>query len=230
VFLGTGAQCSRPVSLPGRELAGVLDALDFLAAVTAGSAPSLDGEDVLVLGGGDSAMDCARSARRLGARVRVTTRGDFRASPKEIIAAREEDIELLASHAPLALVGQDTVTGVRFEGAGAPCELPADRVILALGQVPAPPSWLAAHGVALDESGRIVVDGQGRTTHPKLYAGGDNTRGPDLVVTAMADGRRAAEGMLDAFSLRGRLREWAQPLLPLPEAKVAPLAVGEAAG
>jgi glutamate synthase (NADPH/NADH) small chain len=229
VFLGTGAQRSRPVSLPGRELPGVLDALDFLAALNAGSAPALVHEDVLVLGGGDSAMDCARSARRLGARVRVAARGDFRASPKEIAAAREEDVELFTKHSPQTILGQQGATGVRFEVAGAPLELPATRVILALGQVPAPPPWLAAHGVLLDETGRIVVDAHGRTTHAKLYAGGDATRGPDLVVTAMADGRRAAEGMLEAFSVRGQIRDTARGWLPASRGTSAPVAVGSAA-
>ncbi|MHB1403158.1 MAG: FAD-dependent oxidoreductase, partial [Thiobacillus sp.] len=170
-----------------------------------------------------------RSARRLGAAVVVATRGDFRASPKEIGAAREEGVELLAQHVPQSLLGSGAVEGVRFEVSATARDLPADRVILALGQVPAPPAWLAAHGVALDEAGHIVIDGQGRTAHPKLYAGGDNTRGPDLVVTAMADGRRAAEGMLDAFSLRGRLREQAQRWLPTPAAKAAPVAAAETA-
>jgi glutamate synthase (NADPH/NADH) small chain len=228
VFLGTGAQRSRPVSLPGRELPGVLDALDFLAAVNAGTAPSLLGKRVLVLGGGDSAMDCARSVRRLGAAVAVATRGDFRASPKEIEAAREEGVELLAQHVPRSLLGSEAVEGVCFDTSGTARDLPADRVILALGQVPAPPSWLAAHGVMLDEAGRIVVDGQGRTTHPNLYAGGDNTRGPDLVVTAMADGRHAAEGMLDAFSLRGRIKNQARQWLPAA-VKTVPVATAETA-
>mgnify|MGYP001030629462 CR=1 FL=1 len=230
VFLGTGAQRSRPASLPGRDLPGVLDALDFLATVNAGTAPSLDGQRVLVLGGGDSAMDCARSVRRLGAAVSVATRGDFRASAKEIDAAREEGVELLGQHVPQSLLGSEAVEGARFEVSGTAHDLPADHVILALGQVATPPSWLAAHGVMLDETGRIVVDGQGRTTHPKLYAGGDNTRGPDLVVTAMADGRRAAEGMLDAFSLRGRIKEQARHWLPTPAAKAVPAAAEEAAG
>jgi NADPH-dependent glutamate synthase beta subunit-like oxidoreductase len=113
--------------------------------------------------------------------------------------------------------------------AGAPLELPATRVILALGQVPAPPPWLAAYGVLLDETGRIVVDAHGRTTHAKLYAGGDATRGPDLVVTAMADGRRAAEGMLEAFSVRGQIRDTARGWLPASRGTSAPVAVGSAA-
>jgi glutamate synthase (NADPH/NADH) small chain len=214
VFLGTGAQRSRPVSLPGRGLDRVGDALEFLAAVNAGVAPRLDGERVLVLGGGDSAMDCARAARRLGAQVTAATRGAFRASPKELEAAREEGVTLLENHAPQALTGDGSVSGARLESGGKPVELAVDRVILALGQVPAPPPWLVAHGVKLDEAGRIVVDARGRTGHARLYAGGDNTRGPDLVVTAMAAGRLAAEGMLEAFSLGGRIKEQSRRLLP----------------
>jgi glutamate synthase (NADPH/NADH) small chain len=214
VFLGTGAQRARPVALPGRELDRVGDALEFLAAVNAGTAPRLDGEKMLVLGGGDSAMDCARAARRLGAQVTAATRGAFRASPKELEAAREEGVVLLENHVPQALTGESAVSGARLESDGKPVELAADRVILALGQVPAPPPWLAGHGVQLDEAGRIVVDARGRTGHARLYAGGDNTRGPDLVVTAMAAGRLAAEGMLQAFSLGGRIKEQSRRLLP----------------
>jgi glutamate synthase (NADPH/NADH) small chain len=229
VFLGTGAQRSRPVSLPGQELPGVSEALDFLAAVNAGTASPLEGKRVLVLGGGDSAMDCARSARRLGAAVTVAARGSFRASPKEAQLAREEGVELQETCLPLSLLGTEKVTGVRFEQGGVAQELPADRVILALGQVPAPPAWLAAHGVLLDEIGRIVVDGQGRTAHLRIYAGGDNTRGPDLVVTAMAAGRLAAEGMLDNFSVRGQIKQRAVRWLPAALGTTATAAAGGAA-
>jgi glutamate synthase (NADPH/NADH) small chain len=221
VFLGTGAQRSRAVNLPGRELPGVLDALDFLAAVNAGTVAPMAGQRVLVLGGGDSAMDCARSARRLGAVVSVATRGAFRASPKELEAAREEGVTLLENHQPEAILGSERAEGAGFKQAGEAHEpalttlnLPADRVILALGQVANPPSWLIAHGVKLDDAGRVVVDARGRTTQAKIYAGGDNTRGPDLVVTAMAAGRLAAEGMLEAFSLGGKVREKVRYLLP----------------
>lgn len=210
VFLGTGAQRPRPVAIPGRDLGGVQDALEFLAAVNAGRAASLAGLRVLVLGGGDSAMDCARSARRLGAEVSVATRGGFRAAPKELQAAVKEGIRLLTGQVPEALLGGDSVTAVRLAHLGEVRDLHADRVILALGQVPAPPPWLAGHGVRLDDGGRILIDAQGRTAHPRIYAGGDNTHGPDLVVTAMAAGRRAAEGLLASFGVRGRARQWAR--------------------
>lgn len=228
VFLGTGAQRPRALDLPGAALSGVVDALEFLAAVNTGTAEPLAGRRVLVLGGGDSAMDCARSARRLGAEVTVAARGAFRASPGGLQAAVEEGVALSPDHRPVSLFGIDIVSGVRFERDGVFHLLGADRVILALGQVPAPPAWLAAHGVAVDAQGRIVVDAEGRTSHPRIYAGGDNTHGPDLVVTAMAAGRRAAEGMLTAFSLRGRLRKRTRHLLARPPAEPAPLAAREA--
>jgi glutamate synthase (NADPH/NADH) small chain len=220
LFLATGAQRPRPIDLPGQALAGVEEALTFLAAVNEGHAAPLNGKRVVVLGGGDSAMDCARSARRLGAEeVTVATRGDFRASPRELAAAREEGITLLAGHPPRALIGSLTVHGVRFGDDDEAQPLFAERVILALGQVTAPPPWLSQFAISCDDEGRIVVDGQGRTAHPQIYAGGDNTLGPDLVVSAMAAGRRAAEGMLATFTLRGQLRGQVRALLP-PSATV----------
>ena len=221
LFIGSGAQRPRELRLPGRELNGVRQALDFLAAVNAGEPPELSGRRVVVLGGGDSAMDCARAARRLGAEAVVAYRGPspaMRASPKELTAAREEGVEILYAHRPEAFEGEEgTLARVRFDNeAVEPCDL----AILAIGQRPAPPPWLARFGIATDERGRIVVDARGRTANPKVYAGGDNTRGPDLVVTAMAAGRLAAEGMLTTFSLGGRLRGGAKRLMgrrePIP--------------
>ena len=161
-------------------------------------APSenLAGKTVLVLGGGDTAMDCARSARRLGARVRVVYRGPegcLRAAAKEVALAREEKVEFLFDHAPEAFLGADRLESVRFAGGAV---LSADQAVLAFGQQPDPPPWLAGLGVGLEPDGRIRVDGRGRTGHPRIYAGGDNTHGPGLAVTAMAAGRRAAEGVL----------------------------------
>lgn len=136
---------------------------------------------------------------------------------------------LSPNHRPVSLFGIDKVSGVRFERDGVFHLLGADRVILALGQVPEPPPWLVAHSVALDGQSRIVVDAEGRTHHPRIYAGGDNTHGPDLVVTAMAAGRRAAEGMLADFNLRGRLRQQTRQLLLRSAAAQAPRAAREAA-
>ncbi|MBU0498816.1 MAG: FAD-dependent oxidoreductase [Gammaproteobacteria bacterium] len=227
VFLGLGAQRPRSIELPGQTLPGVVQALDWLARVIPPSQPSPgQGERVLVLGGGDTAMDCARAALRLGAEVTVAYRGPaerLRASPKEMRLAREEGALFLFDHRPLGFVGaglkpartKPARTNLRmavhpvgdaglrqalFETPQGQRAIDCGLAILALGQQPAPPPWLAGFGIALEDDGRIRVDDRGRTTHPRVWAGGDNTLGPDLAVTAMAAGRRAAEGMLSTSS------------------------------
>jgi glutamate synthase (NADPH/NADH) small chain len=213
VFVATGTQAPRAVSLPGRNLPGVYEALAYLKET-----PALAGRRVLVLGGGDTAMDCARTARRAGARVAVCARAaeeSLRASPRELKAAREEGVAFHFRHYPLALVGTDGVEAVRFQTPEGETIETCDAVILAFGFVAEPPAWLAALGVDTDAHGRIRVDARGRTTHPKIYAGGDNARGPDLVVTAMADGRRAAEAILASFRLPARVAAlWSRRALP----------------
>ncbi|EGV49955.1 glutamate synthase beta chain-related oxidoreductase, containing 2Fe-2S and 4Fe-4S clusters [endosymbiont of Riftia pachyptila (vent Ph05)] len=93
IFLGLGAQKPRTIELPGQTLPGVEQALGWLKRINAGEREPLTGQQLLVLGGGDTAMDCARAALRLGAEVTVAYRGPearLRASPKEITLAREE--------------------------------------------------------------------------------------------------------------------------------------------
>jgi glutamate synthase (NADPH/NADH) small chain len=202
VFLATGTQAPREIALPGRKLRGVVAALDYLK-------PSTDyrATRVLVLGGGDTAMDCARTARRAGAEVTVCARAaaeSLRASPRELKAAREEGVAFRFRHYPLEIIGTDAVAAVRFQTPDGERAEACDAVILAFGFVAQPPAWLSTLGVETDTHGRIRVDARGRTTHPKIYAGGDNARGPDLVVTAMADGRAAAQGILDSFRLTTR--------------------------
>ena len=107
-------------------------------------------------------------------------------------------------HYPLEITGTDAVAAVRFQTPDGELTEACDAVILAFGFVAQPPAWLATLGVETDAHGRIRVDAHGRTTHPKIYAGGDNARGPDLVVTAMADGRAAAHGILESFRLTTR--------------------------
>ncbi len=200
VFLGTGAQTSRKLSLPGQDLPGVMTAIDYLARVNrdAGGV-ELSGKKVLVLGGGDSAMDCARAAvRQMAKEVTVVCRGSeesMRASPKEKQAALDEGVRFLFQHTPEAILGESRVSGVRFDRETLEC----DVLICAIGQLARTPEWLMRLGVATDERGVIQVDEHGRTSHPKIYAGGDNTHGPDLVVTAIAAGRLAAQGILDSF-------------------------------
>ncbi|MHB1057022.1 MAG: glutamate synthase subunit beta [Rhodanobacter sp.] len=225
VFLGTGAYTFVDGELPGRELDGVHDALPFLIANAnrllddqpVPPALDLNGKHVVVLGGGDTGMDCNRTAVRLGAAsVTCVYRRDEASMPgsrREVGYSREEGVDFLFHRQPLALLGEHgKVRGVRVvttelvaDGHGRPrprhlegseTELRADVVIQAFGFRPSPPAWCAAHGIALDASGRILADGAGalpfQTGHPRVFAGGDNMRGADLVVRAVHDGREAA--------------------------------------
>lgn len=209
IFLGLGAQRSHLPGIPGEGLAGVTPALEWLAHISqhdpAADAPGIAelcsakaecNSAILVLGGGDTAMDCARSAIRLGARVRVAYRGPaerLRASVKEVALAREEGVEFLFDHAPEGIFAEGGRLRVRFVDGS---DLTADLVVIAIGQRPYPPEWLAGLDVELEADGRIRVDATGRTSHPRIWAGGDNTQGPGLAVQAMAAGRTAAAGML----------------------------------
>jgi glutamate synthase (NADPH/NADH) small chain len=233
VFIGTGAYTFVDGELPGRELAGVHDALPFLIANAnrllddqpVPPALDLNGKHVVVLGGGDTGMDCNRTAIRLGAAsVTCVYRRDEASMPgsrREVGYSREEGVRFLFHRQPLELLGeQGKVRGVRVvttelvdSGDGRPrprnvegseTELRADVVIQAFGFRPSPPAWCAAHGIALDASGRILAGGNGRlpfqTGHPQVFAGGDNMRGADLVVRAVHDGREAAGSIAQMLS------------------------------
>ncbi len=230
VFVGTGAYTPLDGRLPGQEGAGVRLALDFLIANArrllsdgAVSDPTLDvaGKRVVVLGGGDTAMDCVRTSVRLAAaHVTCAYRRDEANMPgsrREVKNARDEGVNFVFNRQPLAIehdangqllgvrvaetrLGAADAKGRRSAGIvpGSEELLPADAVILAFGFRPSPAPWLAEHGVALEPDGRIRAQGHGlryQTTHPKIFAGGDNVRGADLVVTAVHDGREAGEAI-----------------------------------
>lgn len=240
VFLGLGAYRYTDGGLPGQDLRGVLPALPFLVQngrIVTGrephgrpiagweshiELPDLAGKRVVVLGGGDTGMDCVRSAVRLGAAsVTCAYRRDeanMPGSAREVANAREEGVRFLFNRQPLAIQSQDGshASGVRVvetrlgepddKGRRSPVPIPgsesvieADVVIIAFGFSPRVPEWLASAGVQARENGRIIVGGGERlpyqTTHPRLFAGGDCVRGADLVVTAVQEGRDAARSI-----------------------------------
>ncbi len=229
VFVATGAYRFVDAQLPGQALSGVHAALPFLIANTRrllgsdvgeSELPDLAGKRVVVLGGGDTAMDCVRSAVRLGAaRVTCAYRRDEANMPgsrKEVKNAKDEGVIFRFQAQPLAITGDGTVDGVEIaetrlvaDGRGrARAELvdgsaqiiPADIVILSFGFLASPDDWFDGAGIATDADGRVRVGGPGRlphqTGHPKVFAGGDTVRGADLVVRAVLDGREAAKAIL----------------------------------
>jgi len=212
VFLGLGAQQPHRPDLPGVHLPGVTTAIDYLADVNRHADDrALQGRQVVVLGGGDSAMDCARAAVRQGAAgVQVICRSTperMRASPKERQAALEEGVRVRFGIQARRIEGEARVSALQgVDADGRPVRIACDVLILAVGQRPAEAGWLQALGIATDAQGRIQVDEHGQTTLPGVYAGGDLVHGPDLVVTAVAAGRRAAQGILAGLRPFGRIR------------------------
>lgn len=245
LFVGTGTYTALDGGLPGSDLDGVQMALPFLIANARrllGSGPAddpllrLKDKRVVVLGGGDTAMDCVRTAVRLGAlSVSCVYRRDEANMPgsrREVKNAREEGVEFLFNRQPLAIEAAhgtrqaatlqliETRLGAPDQNGRRPPEskpgseqrLAADVVIQAFGFRPSPDAWLSEHGVALEDDGRIKVDPAVpyRTSHPKIFAGGDNVRGADLVVTAVHDGREAGVSIARQLSCQP-LRETPSP-------------------
>ena len=199
VFLGVGAQKPRALDLPGFDLSTVTPALAWLTKINAGVLPNAPTK-TLVLGGGDTALDCARAARRMGSAVTVAYRGPqekMRASAKEILLGTEEGVQFVFEHKPqIAAQNDNAGITVVFDTPGGERSLDAGQVIVAFGQLPSAPPWLSEFGIDTNAQGLIAVDAQGRTTNTAVWAGGDGVTGPSLAVKAMAAGRLAAQSIV----------------------------------
>ncbi len=229
VFLGMGTYSSVAGGFAGEDLPGVHEALPYLVSnirremrLNGAGEPFADlcGKNVVVLGGGDTGMDCNRTAIRQGA-ASVTCayrrdEGNMPGSKREVANSKEEGVVFLFNQQPLEILGSDHVTGVRLIGtqpgepgpdgrrrpepvAGSEHILPADAVIVAFGFRPNPPEWFSGAAIETKQNGRVRVDPSGefafQTTNQKVFAGGDMVRGSDLVVTAVFEGREAAAGI-----------------------------------
>ena len=212
VLVATGAPRDRAAGIPDEHLPGVQGALAFLAQINSGGRAEI-GERVAVVGGGNSAIDAARSAVRLGAKevTIVYRRGEEQmpAQREEIAAARAEGIALRLLTAPVAVLEKDgrarglrcvTMTlgepdasgrrrPVPLQGLGH--DLVADTIIFAIGQQ-ADADFLGGREGLLKDDGRIAVDDSLATGRARVFAAGDAVRGPDSVIWAMAEGQRAA--------------------------------------
>jgi NADH-quinone oxidoreductase subunit F len=215
VFLATGAQDSAPIGVAGEQLAGVSGAVEFLREFNLGNRPAT-GSRVVVIGGGNSAIDAARSALRLGARevtiVYRRLRPDMPAQAEEIRAAEEEGVKIHYLVAPLRFEGQkgrvkriicqkmklgEFGTDGRRKPvpvAGEEFALDVDLVLPATGQALNLDIDFEKTAIDLTQKGFIkIIEGtKTRTTAAGIFAGGDAVRGPDTVVGAIASGHRAA--------------------------------------
>ncbi len=215
VFVGSGAPRGRDLDLPGRRhiRENIHIGIDWLASVSFGHVTGI-GRRVIVLGGGNTAMDCCRSARRLGGSdVKVVVRSGFdemKASPWEKEDAQHEGIPIINCHVPKSFEHDDgKLTGMRFEvvksirdangrrsliPTGEPDVLiECDAVLIAVGQENAFP-WIEADcGIRFDDSGMPVLDKQSfQSSLPNVFFGGDAAFGPKNIITAVAHGHEAA--------------------------------------
>jgi glutamate synthase (NADPH/NADH) small chain len=233
VFLGMGTYKAMTGGFENEKAPGVYEALPYLIAnvnrhmgLEKSATDFVDMQDkkVVVLGGGDTTMDCVRTAIRQGAtQVTCAYRRDEASMPgsrKEVVNAKEEGVEFQFNVLPLdiAVDDQGQTIGVKLvrtemgspdaQGRRRPVVvegsehvLEADAIIIAFGFQPSPAGWFGEYGIMLDEKGRVRAPAKGKfafqTSNPKIFSGGDMVRGSDLVVTAIFEGREAAEGILD---------------------------------
>lgn len=213
IFLGVGLGAMHKLSIPGEELGGVIDALSLIAGYKTGSIDSVP-DSVVVVGAGNTAIDAAIAARRLGAKqVRMIYRRgehDIPAFRFEYEHARAEDVVFHWYRQPIAVLGHQgrvagvTVVSVSWEGTAMRLAsqeeetIACDMVVPAIGQSPLAEFLGSARGLKF-EKGRVQVDRvTGQTSHPRYFAGGDCVNGGREVVDAVADGKRAALAMAAA--------------------------------
>lgn len=246
IFLGLGAHLVMDLKIKGRKSKGILDCAEFLRDVNSSkSRPTLDGR-VVVIGGGNVAIDAARTALRVGAEKAdmyfLESREEMPAFDLEISEAEEEGVTMHPSWGPERFLSKKgNLTGVELkrctsvfdkEGRFSPKYdeetreiADADYLILAIGQYPDVPRRM---GIETGPGQRIVVNEFNlETSVPGVYAGGDAVTGPASVVDAMAHGRRAAEAIDSYLGGNGDITETLAPMERLEELQLLPVEEGE---
>ena len=234
VFLAMGTYTSLEGGFEGEKLPGVFKAIDYLISNTnnllniedkTNNFIDLKNKDVIVLGGGDTAMDCNRTAIRQGAKsVTCLYRRDEQNMPgskREVQNAREEGVDFKFNIQPIDIVGSEKVEGVKIvnthlgepdqNGRRVPVPVPgseriykADAVIVAFGFRASPADWFKDFEIKTDKSGLVLAEEKQafsfQTSNEKIFSGGDMVRGSDLVVTAIWEGREAAKSIIKYVS------------------------------
>ena len=239
VYMAPGAHKSQKMGVEGESLPGVYGSVEFLRDFNANEDAWLKGKKtlgskVVVIGGGNSAIDAARVALRLGAEVTILyrrERKDMPAAIEEIIAAEEEGIKIEYLVAPLKIDAKDgkavSITCERMvlgefdrsgrkkpvPVAGSAFSVPADAIISAVSQVPDLSFVPKDSGISVNkwDSFDLAADSRSRTTHAKFFAGGDAVTGPDTVIGAIAAGHQAAKDMDAAIRLANGEEPYEEP-------------------
>jgi heterodisulfide reductase subunit A len=240
VFIATGAHASMKMRIPGEEdFQGVYHGVDYLRNFRLGKAQPI-GDRVSVIGGGNTAIDAARTALRSGAKdvtiLYRRTRKEMPADEAEILAAEHEGIKLHYLTAPIEVLGQGTTLSaarcIKMELGepdqsgrrrpvpieGSEFDVPTDTMIIAVSQSPEVEYVSDDTGIQLTKWNTLVVDPETMQTHLEgVFAGGDVVQGPDAVITAMGDGKRAAE-VIDKYCDGRPLENFTtRRMQPLPE-------------
>ncbi len=254
VFIATGAHDAMTATLPNDDSKGVLRGIEFLRKLNLGETVEV-GRRVAVIGGGNTAIDAARTALRAGAETVSIyyrrSRSEMPASDEEVEALTEEGIQIDFLVAPTRIVAEDgTVTGIELQQmelgepddsgrrrpvpvAGSESVIDVDTVVLAIGQKPEA-GFMRDCGIELTRWDTVAVDEvHCGTNQPGVFAGGDAVRGPASVVEAMADGKRAAraiDNLLNGKPLDENLRPPARPPEPMTEEERLTLRIETEAG
>ena len=230
IFVGSGAGLPRFMNIPGENLNGVMSCNEYLTRVNLMGAASQDNDTpllraktVIVVGGGNTAMDAVRTAKRLGAERAIIvyrrSEEEMPARVEEVRHAKEEGIEFMTLHNPIEYhaseqgrvaeavlqvmtLGEPDESGRRSPVAieGQTVTLPVDLVIVSVGVSPNPLIPSTVEGLEISKKGTIVVNEHMQSSLPTLYAGGDIVRGGATVILAMSDGRKAAQAMHEKLS------------------------------
>jgi heterodisulfide reductase subunit A-like polyferredoxin len=212
IFLASGSKGGRKMSIPGEELADVYDCMDFLHSLSSGFPPDMKGKTVVVIGGGNVAIDCARSALRLGARkvqlACLESRDEMPAHKWEVQEAADEGVEMNCSWGARRITSDgQKVSGIDFvrcssvfdkDGNFNPAfdetsrnSMPADKVIMAIGLMPNTSPF--AKEIELNRNGTIKANPETlQTSMNSVFAGGDAVTGPSMIVKSIGQGKRAA--------------------------------------
>ena len=229
IFLGMGTYTSLEGGFRGEDLPQVHKAINYLIGNTnhllkfkqkESDYINFKNKNVVILGGGDTAMDCNRTAIRQGAKsVTCLYRRDEKNMPgsrREVVNAKEEGVQFEFNIQPIEIIGKNNVEGVKTiqtklgepdqNGRQVPVPIqgsekvfPADEVVIAFGFRASPYNWFAEHGIRTDKNGLVIADEHQefkfQTSNSSIFAGGDMVRGSDLVVTAIWEGREAAKSI-----------------------------------